>query len=89
MRGGAVLIQAAIGAVIIGAMLHLTFYFQIVLGMGPLVSGLANLAMTVVIMGFSPGDCREARERELAEWGVVHAEDPEICRNPQPSNGRS
>lgn len=54
VRGGAILIQAAIGAVMIGAMLYLTFYFQIVLGMGPLVSGLANLAMTVVIMGFSP-----------------------------------
>ncbi|XVU23568.1 MFS transporter [Actinoplanes sp. CA-054009] len=54
VRAGAILIQAAIGAVMIGAMLYLTFYFQIVLGMGPLVSGLANLAMTVVIMAFSP-----------------------------------
>ncbi|PPH21934.1 hypothetical protein C5C99_05155 [Rathayibacter sp. AY1C4] len=32
----------------------LAFYFQIVLGMGPLMAGLANLAMTVAIMAFSP-----------------------------------
>ena len=54
VRGGAVLIQTAIGAVMIGAMLYLTFYFQLVLGMGPLVSGLANLAMTVVIFACTP-----------------------------------
>ena len=54
VRGGAVLIQAVIGAVMIGSMLYLTFYFQIVMGMGPLVAGFANLAMTVVILAFSP-----------------------------------
>lgn len=54
VRGGAVLIQGAIGAVMIGAMLYLTFHFQLVLGMGPLVSGLANLSMTVAIMLFAP-----------------------------------
>lgn len=54
VRGGAILIQLAIGSIMIGALLYLTFYFQIVLGMGPLVSGLANLAMTVVIMGCTP-----------------------------------
>ncbi|PPF53347.1 MULTISPECIES: MFS transporter [unclassified Rathayibacter] len=54
VRGGAILIQAANGAVMIGAILYLAFYFQIVLGMGPLMAGLANLAMTVAIMAFSP-----------------------------------
>lgn len=54
VRGGAILIQAANGAVMIGAILYLAFYFQIVLGMGPLMAGLANLAMTIAIMAFSP-----------------------------------
>jgi EmrB/QacA subfamily drug resistance transporter len=54
VRGGAFLIQAVIGAVMIGAMLYLTFYFQIVLGMSPLISGLANVAMTVVIFACTP-----------------------------------
>lgn len=54
VRGGAVLIQGTIGAVMIGAMLYLTFHFQIVLGMGPLVSGLANLSMTVVTLAAAP-----------------------------------
>jgi MFS family permease len=50
VRGGAFLIQAVVGAVMIGSMLYLTFHFQIVMGMSPLVSGLANVAMTAVIM---------------------------------------
>ena len=50
VRGGAVLIQAIVGSVLIGATLYLTFYFQIVLGMEPLVAGVANVAMTVVIL---------------------------------------
>lgn len=54
VRGGAFLIQAVIGSVMIGAMLYLTFYFQIVLGMSPFVSGLANVAMTVVIFACTP-----------------------------------
>ena len=54
VRAGAFLIQAIIGAVMIGSMLYLTFHFQIVLGMSPLVSGLANVAMTIVIFACTP-----------------------------------
>ncbi|MBB5642856.1 MFS transporter [Cryobacterium roopkundense] len=54
VRGGAFLIQSVIGAVMIGSMLYLTFYFQIVLGMSPFISGLANGAMTVVIFACTP-----------------------------------
>ena len=54
VRAGAFLIQAVIGATMIGAMLYLTFYFQIVLGMSPFMSGLANVAMTVVIFACTP-----------------------------------
>jgi len=50
VRGGAFLIQAILGSVLIGATLYLTFHFQIVLGMAPLVAGVANVAMTVVIL---------------------------------------
>ncbi len=50
VRGGAFLIQAVVGNVLLGSTLYLTFYFQLVLGMEPLVSGLANVAMTVVIL---------------------------------------
>ena len=50
VRGGAFLIQAIVGSVLIGATLYLTFHFQIVLGMSPLVAGVANVAMTVVIL---------------------------------------
>ena len=50
VRGGAFRIQAIVGSVLIGATLYLTFHFQIVLGMEPLVAGLANVAMTVVIL---------------------------------------
>ncbi|MCT9001022.1 MFS transporter [Microbacterium memoriense] len=50
VRGGAFLIQTIVGSVLIGATLYLTFHFQIVLGMEPLVAGLANVAMTVVIL---------------------------------------
>lgn len=54
VRGGAFLIQAVVGAVLIGSMLYLTFYFQIVMGLSPLLAGIANVAMTVVIMACTP-----------------------------------
>ena len=54
VRGGAFLIQAIVGSVLIGATLYLTFHFQIVLGTEPLVAGLANVAMTVVILFMVP-----------------------------------
>ncbi|RFA10510.1 MFS transporter [Subtercola boreus] len=50
VRGGAFLMQAVVGSVLIGATLYLTFHFQIVLGMRPLMAGLANVAMTIVIL---------------------------------------
>ena len=50
VRGGAFLIQAILGSVLIGATIYLTFHFLIVLGMAPLVAGVANVAMTVVIL---------------------------------------
>ncbi|GII98245.1 EmrB/QacA subfamily drug resistance transporter [Sediminihabitans luteus] len=50
VRAGAFVVQALIGSVLIGATLYLTFHLQIVMGMSPLASGLANVAMTVVII---------------------------------------
>ncbi|WNV83593.1 MFS transporter [Umezawaea sp. Da 62-37] len=54
VRGGVFVITAVMGSSLIGALLYLTFYFQLVLGMSPLVSGLANLPMTVVIFLCTP-----------------------------------
>ncbi|MFC6154927.1 MFS transporter [Nocardioides yefusunii] len=54
VRGAAFLLQAIIGAVMIGAMLYLTFHFQIVMGFGPLRAGFGSVAMTVVIMATAP-----------------------------------
>ena len=49
-RAGAYLSSIAVGAALLGALLYLTLYFQIVLGMSPLVSGLASLPMTFAII---------------------------------------
>ncbi|WP_235734536.1 MFS transporter [Nocardioides alcanivorans] len=54
VRAAAFMIQGVVGVVMMGAMLYLTFHFQIVLGMSPVKAGLANVAMTVVIMGTAP-----------------------------------
>ncbi|NQX26454.1 MFS transporter [Microbacteriaceae bacterium VKM Ac-2854] len=54
IRGGAFLLQAVAGMVMIGAMLYLTFHLQIVLGFAPLEAGLATLPMTIVIMIVAP-----------------------------------
>ncbi len=54
VRGGAFLIQAVVGSVMIGVTLYLTFHLQIVLGMSPLESGLASLPLTIAIMGVAP-----------------------------------
>ncbi|MFB2556720.1 MFS transporter [Herbiconiux liangxiaofengii] len=54
VRGGAFLVQAIVGSVMIGAMLYLAFHLQIVLGMDPLPAGLASLPMTLVIMVVAP-----------------------------------
>ncbi|MBO0895659.1 MFS transporter [Arthrobacter sunyaminii] len=49
VRGGAFLISALTGAALLGGILFLVFYFQIVLGYSPLKSGLASLPMTLAI----------------------------------------
>jgi EmrB/QacA subfamily drug resistance transporter len=54
VRGGAFLVQAIVGSVMIGAMLYLAFHLQIVLGLDPLPAGLASLPMTLVIMVVAP-----------------------------------
>lgn len=54
VRGGAFLIQAVTGSVMIGATLYLTFHLQIVLGMAPFASGLASLPLTLAIMIVAP-----------------------------------
>jgi EmrB/QacA subfamily drug resistance transporter len=54
VRGGAFLIQAIVGSVMIGVTLYLTFHLQIVLGLSPLQSGLASLPLTIAIMIVAP-----------------------------------
>lgn len=54
VRGGAFLIQAIVGSVLIGSMLYVAFHLQIVLGMDPLPAGLATLPMTLMIMVIAP-----------------------------------
>jgi EmrB/QacA subfamily drug resistance transporter len=50
VRGGAFLVSLLTGAALLGGLLFLTFYFQIVLRFSPLQSGLASLPMTFTIM---------------------------------------
>jgi EmrB/QacA subfamily drug resistance transporter len=50
VRGGAFIVSVIIGAALLGGLLFLTFHFQIVMGMSPLVSGLASLPMALTIM---------------------------------------
>lgn len=50
VRGGAFLIQAVAGSVMIGATLYLTFHLQIVLGMGALEAGIASLPLPLGTM---------------------------------------
>ena len=50
IRGGAFIASVLVGAALLGGLLYLTFHFQIVLGMSPLVSGLLSLPMTGAIM---------------------------------------
>jgi EmrB/QacA subfamily drug resistance transporter len=50
VRGGALLISMLQGAAMLGALLYLTLHFQIVMGMTPLISGLASLPFALSIM---------------------------------------
>ncbi|AWB94995.1 MFS transporter [Agromyces badenianii] len=54
VRGGAFLLQAIAGSVMIGATVYLTFHLQIVLGFSPLMAGLASLPLTIVISLVAP-----------------------------------
>lgn len=54
VRGGAFLVQAIMGSVMIGAMLYLALHLQVVLGMAPLVAGLATLPLTIAIGATAP-----------------------------------
>lgn len=54
VRGGAYLVSVFVGAALLGALLYLTFHFQIVLGMTPLQAGLASLPMTAAIVVTAP-----------------------------------
>ncbi len=49
VRGGAFLVAAVLGAALLGGLLFLTFYLQIVLKFTPLTAGLAILPMTATI----------------------------------------
>jgi EmrB/QacA subfamily drug resistance transporter len=50
IRGGAYITSLLVGAALLGGLLYLTLYFQIVLKFTPLHSGLASLPMTVTII---------------------------------------
>ncbi|MFC9559402.1 MFS transporter [Agromyces sp. NPDC056965] len=54
VRGGAFLLQAIAGSVMIGATVYLTFHLQIVLGFSPLAAGLASLPLPIVIALVAP-----------------------------------
>ncbi|KQX05554.1 MFS transporter [Leifsonia sp. Root1293] len=64
VRGGAFLLQAIAGSVMIGAMVFLTFHLQIVLGLSPLVAGFATLPLPVVI-----SLCAPLATKVLSTWG--------------------
>ncbi|MBP1325763.1 EmrB/QacA subfamily drug resistance transporter [Leucobacter exalbidus] len=48
VRAGAYFVQAVMGAVLIGSTMYLAFHLQLVLGMSPLLAGLASVVMTVI-----------------------------------------
>ncbi|GAA1534444.1 EmrB/QacA subfamily drug resistance transporter [Microbacterium ginsengiterrae] len=54
VRGGAFLIQAVAGTVMIGATVYLTFHLQIVLGQSALQAGLASLPLPLGTMVLAP-----------------------------------
>ncbi|NLA65036.1 MAG: MFS transporter, partial [Leucobacter sp.] len=54
VRAGAYIVQAMIGAVLIGSTMYLTFHLQLVLGMAPLAAGLATVVMTASTLAVVP-----------------------------------
>lgn len=58
VRAGALAVQALVGAVMVGAMLYLTFHLQVVLQLSPLLSGLGTLPITLAISATVPQAAR-------------------------------
>lgn len=54
VRGGAFIMQAVVGVVMIGASLYIALHLQIILHFGPLQAGLATLPLTASIMVCAP-----------------------------------
>lgn len=54
VRAGAFLLQAVVGALMIGALLYLSFHLQQVLGFTPLQAGLGPVPMTLVTLVLAP-----------------------------------
>ncbi|WP_083259709.1 MFS transporter [Cellulosimicrobium cellulans] len=54
VRGGAFLLQAIVGTLMIGALLYLSFHLQVVMGLSPLRAGLGSVPMTLVILALAP-----------------------------------
>ncbi|GAA1700580.1 MFS transporter [Microbacterium sediminicola] len=54
VRGGALIVQALSGSVMIGTTLYLTFHLQIVLGMSALAAGVASLPLPFAITATAP-----------------------------------
>lgn len=50
VRAGAFIVQAALGALLIGSTMYLAFHLQLVLGFAPLIAGLATVVMTVATL---------------------------------------
>ena len=57
-RGAAYLAALLTGATLLGGLLFLTFYFQIVLGYSPIRAGVASLPLTAAIMVTAPNVAR-------------------------------
>ncbi|MCW2288529.1 EmrB/QacA subfamily drug resistance transporter [Leucobacter luti] len=64
VRAGAFLVQAALGALLIGSTMYLAFHLQLVLGFAPLVAGFASVVMTAATLVVVP-----LFTRLLPVWG--------------------
>lgn len=58
VRAGALTVQALVGAVMVGALLYLTFHLQVVLQLSPLLAGLGTLPITIAISATVPQAAR-------------------------------
>ncbi|MBL3700664.1 MFS transporter [Leucobacter luti] len=64
VRAGAFIVQATLGALLIGSTMYLAFHLQLVLGLAPLVAGLATVVMTAATLVVVP-----LFTRLLPVWG--------------------